>query len=142
MTKRVFGVFALATLVGAVAVPLSAQSVRLTANIPFEFSAGRKTLPAGEYEVLSASEPDIVQVRTVQPKASVLVVTGSADSGERSRAGAPMLVFNRYGDQYFLFQIWDGSQIGRELPKTRNERELAKTASAKRTEIVAMLMPR
>ena len=142
MTKRFFGVLAVAALVVSVAAPLSAQSVRLTANIPFEFSAGGQTLPAGNYSVMSASTPNIVQIRNVEMNAGALAVTGSTNSGLRSLAGAPRLVFNRYGDNYVLSQIWDGSEFGHDLPPTRSERELAKTASAKRIEIVAMLMSR
>ena len=37
------------------------------------------------------------------------------------------LVFNRYGDQYFLSQVWmAGSDTGRDLSPSRNERNLAK----------------
>jgi hypothetical protein len=44
------------------------------------------------------------------------------------------LVFNRYGDHYFLSQIWEaGDNAGRELMKSREERqlerELAKTSN-------------
>lgn len=37
------------------------------------------------------------------------------------------LVFNRYGEEYFLSQVWtDGGQLGRELPKSKRERSLEK----------------
>ena len=36
------------------------------------------------------------------------------------------LVFHRYGDQYFLAQIWtEGNNRGSELPKTEREPEVA-----------------
>jgi hypothetical protein len=36
-----------------------------------------------------------------------------------------MLVFHRYGNQYFLSQIWDGrSNAGIELPESKREKEL------------------
>ena len=91
---------------------------------------------------MSSGTPRLVQVRNEDTNSSVLTVTGSAYSGERSAAGSPRLVFNRYGDQYVLSQIWDGSSAGRELTKGKNERELARTASVERIEILAMLMPR
>ncbi|HJX92527.1 MAG TPA: hypothetical protein VJ372_18650 [Pyrinomonadaceae bacterium] len=35
------------------------------------------------------------------------------------------LVFHRYGDQYFLEQIWrDGEQEGTQVPETRSERTI------------------
>jgi hypothetical protein len=39
------------------------------------------------------------------------------------------LVFHRYGDEYFLSQIWQaGVNAGRELPKSRREIEVAANA--------------
>ncbi|PYX30591.1 MAG: hypothetical protein DMG80_11925 [Acidobacteria bacterium] len=41
------------------------------------------------------------------------------------------LVFRRYGDQYFLGEVWiSGRSTGRELPSSRKER-LTKQESAK-----------
>jgi hypothetical protein len=142
MTNKIFGLLALAALAGAVSVPLSAQSLNLTATVPFEFTVGDSPMPAGDYRLLSSGTPRLVQVRNEDTNSSVLTVTGSAYSGERSAAGSPRLVFNRYGDQYVLSQIWDGTSAGRQLTKGRSERELARTASVERIEILAMLMPR
>ena len=143
MTKRLSGLIAMAALAVTVAAPLSAQSIRVAATIPFEFMIGNKTMPSGDYSVQSVSPPNILQIRNSETNAGALAVTGSVGGGDISQAGSPRLVFNRYGDHYVLAQIWDGSSgTGHELPMTRSERELAKTASANRIEILAMLMPR
>jgi hypothetical protein len=143
MTKRLSGFIAIAALAVTVAAPLSAQSVRMTATIPFDFAIGNKTMPSGEYSVLSADRSYILQIRNSETHVGALAVTGSVGGGEVSRAASPRLVFNRYGDHYVLAQVWGGySSTGRQLPITRSERELAKTASANRIEILAMLMPR
>ena len=48
------------------------------------------------------------------------------------------LVFNRYGDQYFLSKIWaPSSDTGRELPKSRLEREVAQRLSEGGPTVVA-----
>ena len=48
----------------------------------------------------------------------------------------PKLVFHRYGDQYFLSQIWTTS-TRRDFSMSRKERELKKiAAAAAQTEIV------
>ena len=40
-------------------------------------------------------------------------------------AAATKLVFRKYGEQYFLSQIWvEGEETGAQLPKTRVEKEL------------------
>ena len=143
MTKRLSGLLAIAALAVTVAAPLSAQSIRVTATIPFDFTVGNKTMPSGEYSVLSASPTYILRIQNFETKAGALAVTGSVGGGDSSQAGSPRLVFNRYGDHYVLAQVWDGySGTGHGLPMTRSERELAKTASVKRIEILAMLMPR
>ena len=48
-----------------------------------------------------------------------------------------MLVFHRYGNRYFLYQIWvEGNNRGRELPRTPSEKELASNG---RPTLVAVL---
>jgi hypothetical protein len=48
------------------------------------------------------------------------------------------LVFNKYGDQYFLSQIWTaGGNSGRELLMPRQERELAKNTIKRQTVVIA-----
>jgi hypothetical protein len=43
----------------------------------------------------------------------------------RDTTQKPKLVFHRYGDQYFLYQVWPaGATTGRQLPKSRGEREV------------------
>jgi len=143
MKSKLFGVVAVAALAGAISIPLSAQSLSLTANVPFEFTVGNVTMPAGEYRVLSTSTRQIIKISNeTQMSAVALVATLGTDSGTLARAGSPRLIFNRYGNHYALAQIWDGSQYGREVPKNRSERELAAKAPAEKVEILAMLMHR
>ncbi|MGA2329118.1 MAG: hypothetical protein ABSH05_22875 [Bryobacteraceae bacterium] len=62
------------------------------------------------------------------------------------RSGAPeqsTLVFNRYGSSYFLADIWwAGDAAGVELPKSKAEKELAKTASLRQPEHVVLMASR
>jgi hypothetical protein len=55
-------------------------------------------------------------------------VLTSPGSGFASSQG-PKLIFNRYGNQYFLSRVSTAS-VGRDLPPSRTERELKKTAAA------------
>ena len=77
---------------------------RLTANIPFEFSAGKKTLPAGKYTVTvlnPSSDRKILQIRSLKGRSSaVLLTTGIiGNTTENSK-----LVFERVGDRYVFAQ--------------------------------------
>ena len=114
---------------------------QLIANIPFEFSVGGKTLPAGEYTVRctnAASDRKVLQLTSKDGQASVLVQTNSVIGKTDENA---KLVFNRYGDRYFFSQAWlAADNIGMQAPKSRNERAIEKElASGKRsTEKVAL----
>ena len=52
----------LAMVVGLGAVDASAQGKVLQANIPFEFTVGKKTLPAGEYKITLPATGDASRV--------------------------------------------------------------------------------
>jgi len=50
------------------------------------------------------------------------------------------LVFSRYGDQYFLSQIWmAGNEAGYQLPKSRREVEVAWNDTAETVMVLAEL---
>lgn len=110
----------LATL-SLVATSLVAQSKPvITANVPFNFVAGGKTLPAGEYQI-QTERPNVVLIQSRDSKSSTNLSAHSAQNTEMS--GVAALRFNRYGDRYFLSQVWTGSDLGQELPKSRAEKE-------------------
>jgi hypothetical protein len=109
----------LATL-SLAAVSLTAQSKPLKVSVPFNFVAGGKTLPAGEYRV-QTDRPNLVLIQSMDSKSNMNLLTHSAQNTQMSGVGA--LKFNRYGDRYFLSEIWTGSDVGQELPKSRAEKE-------------------
>ena len=50
------------------------------------------------------------------------------------------LVFSRYGDQYFLSEIWmTGASVGHKLPRSRREVEIAQNQTAQQVVILAEL---
>ena len=103
---------------------LNAQNLDIRANIPFEFQAGDKLMPAGEYSV--HEQGVFVILRTLDGgKQAVALMTNGARGTDPSRAAR--LDFNRYGDAYFLTTIWSPFSVeGRQIPQTSREKELAK----------------
>ena len=105
-----------------------AQSLeyKLTANIPFDFSVADKKFQAGEYSVGRASVSNgdmVVQVRSADGHENINRITVPVVS--RTLTNRASLVFHRYGDEYFLFQIWPaGANTGRALPKSRGEKDV------------------
>ena len=110
---------------------VSAQSERIgVINIPFNFIIGQKILPAGEYTIRPNQTDSktvwLVQGNDTQAGAFFLTIPVLArETQEKTR-----LVFHKYGDQYFLSQIWTaGDNSGRELSMPRKEVELAKNTA-------------
>ena len=110
-----------------VAACASAQTVAKV-NVPFGFVVNKATLPAGAYRIDSVSNTSstpILALRSEDARVAMLIMGNHATSAEPSENSR--LVFRRYGDQYFLSQIWmAGETSGHELPISRREAELAK----------------
>jgi hypothetical protein len=142
MNKK-FAVLSISALLAALAVPLLAQTIRLTANVPFEFVVNNRTLPAGEYSFTRDSSPLVVMIRNANEHAGVLSMVMPEALNSSSQSSPANLVFHRYGDKYFLSQINDGYvDVGFSLPESRTERELEKTASIPSRDTVTLLARR
>ena len=86
---------------------------RVEVNIPFEFSAGKTTLKPGVYTVKRMSG-NLVTLRNVENKSSV-ILNAQVNLSSTNVEAVERLVFNKYGDRYFLTQIWLTVDSGREL---------------------------
>ena len=136
MKKQMIKGFAITTLMIAfafiaAAVPTKAQSLQqVSAKVPFEFSVGDKTLPAGDYHVRSVTQgADVLQIQnddTLQSIGRFTMRIRPNDKDTRVR-----LVFHRYGDQYFLSEVWGGYEgSGRQLVESKKERTARKSSGA------------
>lgn len=122
----------IATLLGVFGLMLvtacaNAQTLKVKANVPFDFVVDKTTMPAGAYtidDVLPSSSA--LAIRSRDAKVGRLVLANSARSHEASTD--TRLVFHRYGDRYFLSAIWvQGELSGREFPTSKREAEVAKS---------------
>ncbi len=97
----------------------------MTVNIPFAFVAGNATLPAGEYRVQKLDgNPAVVLIRCSGASAAAMVMSNAAQAKETQTQSK--LVFNRYGNRYFLSQVWAAGSIrGRQLLKSSREKEIS-----------------
>jgi hypothetical protein len=107
------------------------SNVEVKANIPFAFSVGNKTMPAGEYTV-SCTNPNssikVLLIRSSDKPESALVITQSIVGKTQDDA---KLVFYRYGDRYFFAQVWlPSDSIGMQAPKSRSEKQMARELAA------------
>ena len=93
------------------------------AKIPFDFTVGNTTLPAGEYRI---SAMNSLGTLSVVGQGSAMSLIGSHAVLANDPSATTKLVFHQYGDRYFLYRIWvEGEERGRELGQTRLEQELA-----------------
>src|SRR6267378_3407868 len=111
---------------------------RVEVNIPFDFSAGKATLKAGAYSIKRMSG-NALAIRSAAGKTTL--VDAPLTIGSRDFKAGERLVFNRYGDQYFLSQVWLSVDIGRQLftsgaeAKAARENKLANGKKPQRVEI-------
>jgi hypothetical protein len=126
--KRVFSVVVAGCLLSVLLLgSAGAQEpgTKIRASIPFDFTVKGKTLPAGEYEVSRVmDEPIALLLRNVHDKHDEVVVETEPVIG-RMTPKRDELIFNRYGESYFLSEVFTaGEQTGEELYPTHREREL------------------
>ena len=98
------------------------------ANVPFDFKVGSAQLPAGPYDItVTSASSGTILIRNDQTSAGAL----STARSETPRDTHAKLVFHKVGSQYFLAEIWRGSDtVGMIVPTSRQEKELEKELQA------------
>ena len=104
----------LGIFLGFAAVSVKAQAPsKVEVNIPFEFSAGKTTLPAGIYTVKRLSGNNVT-LRSEDGR-STAILNAPVTNNSTDPNAVERLVFERYGDQYALSQIWLTADTGRQV---------------------------
>ena len=95
-------------------------------NIPFAFGVEDHSLPAGEYLVFTVTPERSIRIVSTDGKHSAIVNTlpnYASLPSENSR-----LVFHRYGNEYFLAQVWTAGQtVARNPLSSKKAMEVAST---------------
>lgn len=105
----IFGMFLGLTMVNAQGQAPS----KVRVDIPFEFSAGKTTLPAGVYSIKRMSG-DVVTLRSEDGESAVILNAPVTETSSDPTA-VERLVFSKRGEQYFLSQIWLTADSGRHV---------------------------
>ena len=126
--RKLFSIVVIGSvLVVLVAATAQAQlpGTAIRATIPFDFKIQGRTLPAGNYEIRRiGDEPIGLLIRNVDDKHDKAMFE-TEPVYMRRMAGKDELVFNRYGDTYFLSEVeTGGEQTAREVYPSRAERRL------------------
>jgi hypothetical protein len=114
-----------------------AQSIHVKATVPFSFTVGKATLPAGQYEVeTTGGGRNILSIRNLNSKDAALVLSNTCETARV--AEQTKLTFRRYGQHYFLAQVWlEGGSVGRQLSVGSREAEVARNFLKKDLTLVA-----
>jgi hypothetical protein len=138
MRKKVFSTALICGLLVAVAAATAYAQMpgtALRATIPFDFIVRGKILPAGNYEIRRiGDEPGGLIISGVNHLHEwAIFETESVQPRKLPQTGE--VVFHRYGDSYFLSEVFAGSeQTGRELLPSRQERILRRETARNKTE--------
>ena len=134
MKKQLFAV-----LLGLLLTTASAyaQTIDVRADVPFKFVVAGRAMPKGEYTIRTLDSIDhALSIRGEGQKPSIFL----ANSCVSLKSVQTKLVFNRYGDQYFLSEIWtEGTDAGYQLARSRRELEMARNDMVERLVVLAEL---
>jgi hypothetical protein len=132
-TKYLLGIFLGLILVLSAVSGHAQDEDKIKATIPFNFVVGNEELKAGDYVIVSSLANQALLFRSkdgdVQQMAfNVPIETNKTGNHEH-------LLFHRYGDQYFLSQVWlsgdeDGHELVREAQQKTTGANQAATAQA------------
>jgi len=106
---------------------MSAQSLTnstVKAQVPFDFMVNNKIIPAGECKISAATmDGQSLLVRNTGARQSALSSSAREVSGKP--AEGTVLVFKRYGNQYFLSSVrLEGGTVSYAFPQSKAEAEL------------------
>lgn len=104
------------------------DSQSVSVNIPFGFELGSKHLAPGTYTV-SRPLQSIIEIRNSSD--SAMIVTHDGQSTRPTKTSK--IVFDRYGDHYFLRQVWFAPQDNTYMECAESKAE----KQAKRSELAS-----
>ena len=115
----IFGLFFMLAMTSVQAQTAS----RVEVKVPFDFAIGKVLLKAGTYSFRKVTD-NTLTIRDVNGKGTTLVDAPLTIGSRGSKAGE-RLVFNQYGTQFFLSQVWLSSDTGRQLFTSGAEKRVA-----------------
>ena len=125
-------------VVGAQAQTSSVQKVN--ARIPFTFSAGKATLPAGKYTITvvnPSSDRKILQIRSLDGHSTAMILTTTSNGRASDEA---KLVFERDGDRYVFTQAQlAGDATSLAVVRHKEPREKNAMAKANKKSVVVII---
>ena len=120
--------------------PIYAQSesLKLRFYVPFPFAVENTSFAAGEYEVTEPAHL-ILALRNVGNQASAFEHAQPVRT-KKEADGRVRLIFHRYGSEYFLAAVSDGSWASTyDMRPSKEEKRLADTTPRPQLKVVGVL---
>ena len=123
MNNKIYRIVAILGIFLAFAVAsVQAQAPsKVEVKIPFEFSAGKTTLQPGVYTIKRMSG-NTVTLRSEDGTSSAILNAPVTNTSSDPNA-VERLVFQRYGEEYALSQIWLTADTGRQVWTNKKGRQ-------------------
>ena len=110
---------ALALFVASLFITAGVWAQAVKATVPFDFTINNTTVPAGTY-IISSTSQDVLRIS--DQKHVHLLTTALMDSSNADKGN--VLVFHKYGNQYFLSEIRSkDSSMNLRLPVWKTEKQ-------------------
>ena len=107
-------------------------------SIPFSFTVDSQTLPPGQYYVLSVTPERSIRLASIDGKHSATV--NDLPNYATSPSPNSRLVFHKFGNEYFLAQVWTGGQnVVRDPLSSKRAMEIASSGGMPETRTVIAL---
>ena len=119
--------------------PTHAQIVgSVEADIPFQFHAGDARLPAGKYVIRMVDDSDLKIMEISKPDGSVAALFQVHSAEANSTPRKTELIFNRYGNKYFLEKVFDeGESDGSQVVESNYEKRVGQAAAEAQEHVAA-----
>jgi hypothetical protein len=123
MKKQSLKLFIATLVIGIATVSSAFAGPTLNVTIPFDFQIGNKTLKAGDYQIRKVDNNKLVLQHIASNKTRFVYTDVSVGVGRL--VNVEKIVFNRYGDTYFLKEIYTHrGTAGRRLLESKAERKI------------------
>jgi hypothetical protein len=98
---------------------------RLEVSIPFQFHAGNAKLPPGNYIIHMLDDSDLKVMEITSADGSTSSLFEVQDAEANSTPAKSELIFNKYGNRYFLAKVFDeGNPSGSAVAKSSYEKRV------------------
>lgn len=110
----------------------------MEADIPFQFHAGDARLPAGKYVIRMVDDSDLKIMEISKPDGSVAALFQVRSAEANSTPRKTELIFNRYGNKYFLEKVFDeGESDGSQVVESNYEKRVGQAAAEAQEHVAA-----